>query len=410
MQQLNLFQDNPGNKPLAEEYRPKSFDDLLGSIKKNASFRNWFSTANSSLKIPSGLFWGPPGVGKTTIAELFARKSQREFIKLQAFNSGVKDIRESINLLQKQHKPGILFVDEFHSFSKNQQDSLLNAIEQGKIIFIGATTENPAISVNKALLSRVLKFELKMHSFEDMRALVERVANSENFSIDNQAKEFLIKASRGDARMLLNNLEACLLAFPESKDGANISLEVCEELVERKIFSGDPDAYYSCVSALQKSMRGSDPDASIYWLARLLNGGADLKAVARRVLVTASEDVGLADNNALLIAEAAYRSALELGMPEARILLAQAVIYITNAPKSNSSYKAINMAMKDCNSFPEFEVPMHLKPINYACPAKSDNQKENPITKYKYPHDYPNSQVEQDYLPQELKGRKYFNN
>ncbi|NQY80461.1 MAG: replication-associated recombination protein A [Candidatus Caenarcaniphilales bacterium] len=407
MQQLNLFQDDPTNKPLAEKYRPKSLDDLLGPIKKNQSFRNWFNTAFSNRKIPSALFWGPPGVGKTTIAELFANLSGREFIKLQAFNSGVKDIRESIYFLEQQVKPGILFVDELHSFSKTQQDSLLNAIEQGKIIFIGATTENPAISVNKALLSRILKFELKSHGFEDLRNLVTKVVGKEGFSIDHDAREFLIKAARGDARVLLNALEACLLSFPEEEVGANISLKLCEELVERKIFSGDPDAYYSCVSALQKSMRGSDPDASVYWLARLLNGGADLKAVARRVLVTASEDVGLADNNALLIAEAAYRAALELGMPEARIPLAQAVIYIANAPKSNASYKAMNMAMKDCNAFPEFEVPAHLKPINYACPAKSDNKKENPITKYKYPHDYPNSQVEQEYLPKELKDRKY---
>lgn len=308
----------------------------------------------------------------------------------------------------QQLKPGILFVDELHSFSKTQQDSLLNAIEQGKIIFIGATTENPASSVNKALLSRILKFELKPHGFEDLRNLVTKVVNKEGFSIDHDAKEFLIKAARGDARVLLNAIEACLLSFSEDEMGADISLKLCEELVERKIFSGDPDAYYSCVSALQKSMRGSDPDASVYWLERLLNGGADLKAVARRVLVTASEDVGLADNNALLIAEAAYRAALELGMPEARIPLAQAVIYIANAPKSNVSYKAMNMAMKDCNSFPEFEVPVHLKPVNYACPAKSDNEKENPITKYKYPHDYPNSRVDQEYLPKELKGRKYF--
>ena len=262
--------------------------------------------------------------------------------------------------------------------------------------------------MNKALLSRVLKFELKAHSFDDLRNLVNKVLSKEGFSIDHDAREFLIKAARGDARMLLNSVESCLLSFSEDSKAENISLELCKSLVERKIFSGDPDAYYSCVSALQKSMRGSDPDASIYWLARLLNGGADLKAVARRVLVTASEDVGLADNNALIIAESAYRAALELGMPEARIPLAQAVIYIATAPKSNTSYKAINLAMKDCNSFPEYEVPVHLKPINYACPAKSDNKKENPITKYKYPHDYPNSQVEQEYLPSELKDRKYF--
>ena len=408
MQQLNLFQDQNDNKPLAEKYRPQSLNDLLGSIKNNPSFQNWFNTAGSKHKIPSALLWGPPGVGKTSIAELFAKLSGREFIKLQAFNSGVKDIRESISYLEKQIKPGILFIDELHNFSKSQQDSLLNSIELGKIIFIGASTENPAISINKALLSRLLKFELKAHSFTELKTLIAKVLKQENCSIDETAKDFLVKASQGDARMLLNNIEACLLSFTKDNSDRKISLELCEQLVERRIFSGDPNSYYSCISALQKSMRGSDAEASIYWLARLLNGGADLKAVARRILVTASEDVGLADNNALIITEAAYRAALELGMPEARIPLAQAVTYIANAPKSNLSYKAINKAIQDCNSFPEFEVPSHLRPINFACPAKSENTKENPITKYKYPHDYPDAQVEQEYMPQELKNRKYF--
>jgi putative ATPase len=436
VEQLNLFNDIPSTKPLAEKYRPQSFEDLIGSVKKNQNFINWFNSTKNQQKFISILLWGPPGSGKTTIAELFAKNSGRVFLKLQAFNSGVKELREAIDTLSRQPKPGILFVDELHNFSKNQQDALLNAIELGKIVFIGATTENPAIAINKALLSRLIKFELKAHSFADLNQLMDRVSVEESIVIEEAARDYLVKTSAGDARMLLNAIEACLLSFQKGENiksksndrsllrdyeaGENpgdrvqeqslnvITFNLCQELIQRQVFSGDADSYYSCVSALQKAMRGSDPNASIYWLARLLEGGADLKAVARRILVTASEDVGLADNNALVIAEAAYRAALELGMPEARIPLAQAVIYIASAKKSNKAYKAINLAMQDCKNFEKYPVPFHLRPLNFACPAKSDNVGVNPITDYKYPHDYEGAYVEQEYLPFELKDRVYF--
>lgn len=428
MEQLNLFNDIPSTKPLAEKYRPQSFEDLIGSVKKNQNFINWFNSTKNQQKFISILLWGPPGSGKTTIAELFAKNSGRVFLKLQAFNSGVKELREAIDTLSRQPKPGILFVDELHNFSKNQQDALLNAIELGKIVFIGATTENPAIAINKALLSRLIKFELKAHSFADLNQLMDRVSVEESIVIEDAARDYLVKTSAGDARMLLNAIEACLLSFEKGKvkkqSGIDkissaeaeiqpvplnvITFNLCQELIQRQVFSGDADSYYSCVSALQKAMRGSDPNASIYWLARLLEGGADLKAVARRILVTASEDVGLADNNALVVAEAAYRAALELGMPEARIPLAQAVIYIASAKKSNKAYKAINLAMQDCKNFEKYPVPFHLRPLNFACPAKSENIGVNPITDYKYPHDYEGAYVEQEYMPFELKDRVYF--
>ena len=408
MEQLNLFNDIPSTKPLAEKYRPQSFEDLIGSVKKNQNFINWFNSTKNQQKFISILLWGPPGSGKTTIAELFAKNSGRLFLKLQAFNSGVKELREAIDTLSRQPKPGILFVDELHNFSKNQQDALLNAIELGKIVFIGATTENPAIAINRALLSRLIKFELKAHSFADLNHLMDRVSVEESIVIEEAVRDYLVKTSAGDARMLLNAIEACLLSFQRGKATNVINFNLCQELIQRQVFSGDADSYYSCVSALQKAMRGSDPNASIYWLARLLEGGADLKAVARRILVTASEDVGLADNNALVIAEAAYRAALELGMPEARIPLAQAVIYIAKAEKSNHAYKAINLAMQDCKNFEKYPVPFHLRPLNFACPAKSENIGVNPITDYKYPHDYEGAYVEQEYLPFELKDRVYF--
>lgn len=409
MTQSSLFEADTSFRPLAYKLRPKNINEVLG-LENNDYKTAILSWLHGGAR-QSALLWGPPGTGKTTIAQLAAELCNKDFIKLHAFDSGVKDLREIISCAKKCPNTMILFVDEIHNFNKSQQDVLLDALETGVLTLIGATTENPAVSVNRALLSRMIKFELKAIEYKDLSMLVDRAAAETKINITQEARDHLIKASYGDARSLLTNYEmaASLCGSEADKVSELIDLDLAQKITDGKQFSGDPNTYYDCVSALQKSLRGSDPDASLYWLGRLLNSGAELEQVARRILVTASEDVGLADNQALVIANAAYEAALKLGMPEARIPLAQAVAYIAKAPKSNTSYKAINLAMSDCRTLPPYSVPYHLREFNNTCPAKNHNYKgENPISKYKYPHDYPNNWVEQQYLPDEMQGKKYF--
>ncbi len=392
LSQSNIFYSSSSEfEPLAYKLRPNSLEDLVGTIKSNPAFINWIKSGVKQ----SAIFWGPPGTGKTTIAHLAAKHSNREFIKLQAFNSGVKDLREIVERAERMPNSILLFVDEVHSFNKNQQDILLNAVERGILIFIGATTENPAISINKALLSRTICFELKPHRYADLAMLIDRALNISSKPIEDAAKDYLIKSSYGLELLINNSTET-------------ITEELCKEIISKKFFSGDPNTYYDCVSALQKSMRGSDVTASLYWLARLLHAGAELESICRRILVTAAEDVGIADPQALVIANAAHDAALKLGMPEARIPLAEAVVYIAQAPKSNTSYKALTKALNDCENHPPYPVPEHLRNLHvHSCPAKSDNLGTNPKTGYKYPHDYPGNCVEQQYMPDELINRKY---
>lgn len=399
--QSNIFyQEADQFSPLAARLRPQRLEDLVGAITQNLAFKNWITNGAKQ----SVIFWGPPGSGKTSIAELAAKQSHKDFIKVQAFNSGVKELREIIERAERIPNSIILFVDEIHNFNKTQQDILLNAIERGILTLIGATTENPAIAINKAVLSRVTVFELNALKNEDLSQLIERALQIESKTIEPNAQTYLIASAHGDARNLLTKLE---LLINNSKD--LIDLDLCKQIISDKFYSGDSNTYYDCVSALQKSLRGSDVDASLYWLARLIHSGAELESIARRILVTAAEDVGLADPQALIIANAAYQAALKLGFPEARIPLAQAVCYIANAPKSNQSYKAIDKALNDCRNHPPYAVPEHLRGLHLgSCPAKSENLGINPRTAYKYPHDYPGNWVEQEYLPEELRGKKYF--
>lgn len=433
MAQDTLFSSDTSYRPLAYKMRPKFVENLVG-IENSPSYQailNWFKLAEntamrdgvSQARIPSILLWGPPGCGKTTIAELASELFEKKFIKIHAFDSGVKELRAIISEAKAAPNTIILFVDEVHNFNKSQQDALLEALESGTLTFIGATTENPAVSVNRALLSRVLKFELKAHKFEDHEKLIERASLVTGKTISDDAINYLIKSSYGDARALLNYFELAANSsevFADDLSAGNedekepgdsnydINLELVRSVVSGRHFSADDNTYYDIVSALQKSMRGSDADASLYWLARLIHAGVELKSIARRIVVTASEDVGLADPQALVIAQAAYDAALHLGLPEARIPLAQAVAYIARAPKSNHAYKALDKALVDCRNHPPYEVPYHLRGINATCPAKSEKfVGENPVSKYKYPHDYPDSKVDQQYMPDELRSRNY---
>lgn len=384
--QNSLFYSQKENfLPLAEKMRPKELGEILGSIKDNPAFQAWFAQGVKQ----SCILWGAPGTGKTTIALVAAQKSKKEFIKIHAFNSGVREIREIIEKATKLPNSILLFVDEVHNFNKSQQDILLDAVEKSLLTFIAATTENPAVSINRALLSRCINFELKPHKHNDLASMVDRCLQQENKTIEASAKELLIRFACGDARALLTKLE---ILIDTSKD--LISTEQTKKMLDKNLIASDANSYYDCVSALQKSMRGSDVDASLYWLARLLSQGAELKAIARRILVTAAEDVGMADPQALVIANAAYNAALNLGMPEARIPLAQAVVYLAKAPKSNKSYQALDKALADCYNNPAFAVPKHLRNLKEA--------------DYKYPHNYPDAFIEQQYLPDELINKKYY--
>ena len=401
---------------MANRFRPKNLNEFVGQKHLIGEGQILYKAIESD-KLMNMIFYGPPGTGKTTLAMIIAEHTKSNFVKLNATFSGVKEIRtvveEASNRLKLKGKRTILFIDEIHRFNKGQQDALLPYTEDGTIIFIGATTENPYFEVNNALISRSVIFELKLLSNDDMVQLMKNVlADKENglgkydLKITDEAVEFLAQISAGDARVLLNNLELCLIGAKIDSDGIiKIDLDLAQKCLQRKKLNYDKsgDNHYDVVSAFIKSMRGSDPDAAVHYLARMIEAGEDPMFIARRILICASEDVGNADPHALQIASDAANAVKFVGFPEARIILAQAAIYISCAPKSNAAYLAIDKAIKDVREKNIGQVPNHLKDSHY---AGAENL--NRGTDYKYAHDYENHYVAQKYLPDELEGTKYY--
>lgn len=392
--------------PLPERLRPRSLDDILGQdhlLAADAPFRQMIDQGH----LPSIIFWGPPGVGKTTLASLLAQAVDRSFISLSALNTGVKDLRDVIQDSGDLLAP-VLFIDEIHRFNKAQQDALLGAVEKGKITLIGATTENPSFEVNSALLSRCQVYTLNAFDAEATQQLLQRALQkdaflrSKNIVIDEY--EALLQFSAGDARKALNLLELISNTFEDDHDNHidnALVVKVAQQNIARYDKAGEQ--HYDLVSAMIKSIRGSDPDAGLYWLARMLKGGEDPVFIARRLLILSSEDIGNSNPNALLLAGECFRAVQAIGMPEARIILGQCVVYLATSAKSNSTYLAINKAMQLAEQTSHLPVPLHLRN------APTSLMKEQGYgVDYLYPHDYPEHFVEQDYLPNELKGTKLY--
>ena len=395
--------------PLAERLRPRVLADILGQqhlISEGAVLLK----AIRSGRIPSMILWGPPGVGKTTLARAIAAEADRPFIQLSAINSGVKDIRDAIDQAKKQRyfdRPGpIMFIDEIHRFSKSQQDSLLGAVEDGTITLIGATTENPSFEVISALLSRCQVYVLKPLEIDTMRQLIQKAILTDP---ELKQKEFIIKEDSallqltgGDARKLLSALE---LISSQEGDKVIIDDEIVMNAIQKNIalYDKSGEQHYDIISAFIKSVKGSDPNAAVYWLARMLHGGEDIKFIARRMVVLAAEDIGLANPNALLLAQSCADAIQFIGMPEARIVLSETAIYLATSPKSNSAYMAINNAMDYVNNSGPLSVPLHIRN------APTQLMKNLGYgTKYKYPHSFEGNFAEQEFLPEEVSGTTFY--
>ena len=398
------------NAPLAERLRPKNLDEFIGQkhlVGKGAVLRRMIDMG----RIPSIIFWGPPGVGKTTLAHIIANAVNVPFYKLSAINSGVKDVREVIDKAKNnrffENAAPILFIDEIHRFSKSQQDSLLNAVETGTVTLIGATTENPSFEVIRPLLSRCQVYVLKSLEKKDLEELLHRALTEDLIlkekEIDLLETDALFRFSGGDARKLLNILELTVQADADGK------VVITDRMVTDRL-QENPAAYdkggemhYDIISAFIKSIRGSDPDAAIYWLARMVAGGEDPKFIARRLVISAAEDIGLANPNALLLANACFDTLQKIGWPEGRIVLAETAIYLATSPKSNSAYLAIDAAIAKAEQTGNLPVPLHLRNAPTTLMKELDYGKE-----YKYAHDYENNFVKQEYLPKELKNNRFW--
>lgn len=402
--------------PLAARMRPKTLDDVVGQkeiIGKGKLLRRAIETD----QLGSLIFYGPSGTGKTSLAYVIAQSTQSHFVKLNAVTSGVNDLRQVVKDAEErmgyQNQGTLLFIDEIHRFNKAQQDALLPAVEEGKIVLIGATTENPYFSVNSALLSRSRLFRLQPLEDSDILPLLQRALKDENnglgtykVQVSREALEHLAKAARGDARLALNGLELAVLSTRPNEKGIRvIDLTTAEESIQERaiVYDKTGDQHYDVISAFIKSMRGSDPDATLHYLARMIYAGEDPRFVARRLLVHAAEDVGLADPQALVVAQAAARAVDQVGLPEGRLILAEAALYIACAPKSNSVLIAIDSALRDVKEGKYGPVPLHLRDTHYRG-AKELGHGLN----YQYPHSYPGHYVEQAYLPREMEGIKYY--
>lgn len=397
--------------PLAERMRPTNLDEYIGQdhlLKEGASLRR----ALDSGLIPSMIFWGPPGVGKTTLAQLIAQHLQRPIHTLSAISSGVKDVRDIINRVEQggmfQQRGTILFIDEIHRFSKAQQDSLLGAVEKGTITLIGATTENPSFEVISALLSRCQVYTLQNHTKEDLIKLLDRAIKEDlvlkEKNIILEETNALLAISGGDARKLLNVFEIIIGTFSQS----NI-IKITDDVVQSRaqqslaIYDKDGEQHYDIISAFIKSIRGSDPNAAVYWLARMVEGGEDPKFIARRLIISASEDIGLANPNALLIANNTFQAVETVGWPESRIILAQCTIYLASSPKGNGAYMAINKAQEKVRETGNLGVPLPLRNAPTALMKELGYGKG-----YLYSHEHPGNFVQQEFLPSEITGTTFF--
>lgn len=402
--------------PLPERLRPKTLDDYIGQkhlVGQGAVLRTMIESGN----ISSFILWGPPGVGKTTLAKIIARQLERPFYTLSAVTSGVKEVREVIDKAKKNHalnnglfaaqsdqRPPILFIDEIHRFSKSQQDSLLGAVEEGTITLIGATTENPSFEVITPLLSRCQVYVLKSLGKEDLLELLHRALTEDEYikglHIEVKETESLLRYSGGDARKLLNIIELVTNSGVRKIDNETVTKQLQQNPVA---YDKDGELHYDIISAFIKSIRGSDPDAALYWLARMIAGGEDPKFIARRLVISASEDIGLANPNAMLVANACFDTLTKIGWPEGRIPLAEATVYLATSQKSNSAYLAIDAALAEVQRSGNLAVPLHLR----NAPTKL-MEELGYHEGYLYSHDYPNHFVKQQYMPDELQGHRFW--
>jgi putative ATPase len=402
---MDLFAPKDHKAPLAERIRPQAFDRYVGQ-KHLVDEKSPLRHALRAGKVPSMIFWGPPGVGKTTLARLIANSMNRPFRQLSAISSGVKEVREVLEFAKG--RPGtILFIDEIHRFNKSQQDSLLGAVEKGLVVLIGATTENPSFEVNSALLSRCQVYHLEPFSQEEVRELLEYAISTDevlkDLDIDLKELEAVYKISGGDARKSLNILEM----FVNAAESTPIVLtdEAVQAVAQERIamYDKDGEMHYDIISAFIKSVRGGDPNAAVYWLARMLQGGENVRFIARRLVILAAEDIGNANPNALMLANAAFEAVDKIGMPEGRIVLSQVTTYLATSPKSNAAYLAIDKAMEMVKANPDHPVPLHLR----NSPTRLMKSMGYGMG-YKYSHDHQGEINHQEFLPDEIKGTKFY--